>query len=46
MFQIFENIYKNYTNCKFSVVPLNDEKNLPVIVVNSASDTYINQRNN
>ena len=45
MFQIFENIYKKYGNCKFSVVPLNNDKNLPDIIVNSASEAYINQKN-
>ena len=45
MFQEFENIYKNYTKCNFLVVDMNDETELSEIVVNAATNTYINQRN-
>ena len=45
MFQEFENIYKNYTKCNFLVVDMNNENELSDIVVNAATNTYINQRN-
>ena len=45
MFQEFENIYKKYTKCNFLVVDMNNETELSEIVVNAATNTYINQRN-
>ena len=45
MFNIFSNIYKNYINCEFKVVPMNSEKSLDDFVVNSAVDVYVSQRN-
>ena len=45
MFQEFEKIYKNYTECNFLVVNMNNESELSEIVVNAATNTYINQRN-
>ena len=45
MFNIFSDIYKNYINCEFKVVPMNSEKSLDDFVVNSAVDVYVSQRN-
>ena len=44
MFKIFENIYKNYTKCNFTVVNMNNIADLSEIVVNASTNTYINQR--
>ena len=45
MFNIFSDIYKNYSNCEFKVVPMNSEQSLDDNVVNSAVDVYVSQRN-
>ena len=45
MFNIFSDIYKNYSNCEFKVVPMNSEQSLDDFVVNSAVDVYVSQRN-
>ena len=45
MFEIFKNIYKNYTKCKFNIVPLESDNNLSNIVVDSSVDVYVSQRN-
>ena len=44
MFEIFKNIYKNYNNIKYEVVPLESEKNLSNIIASSSIDIYIKQR--
>ena len=44
MFQIFSNIYKNYSNYNFMVVNMNDDKELPEIIINASIKTYIEQR--
>ena len=44
MFQIFENIYKDYSNCKVKVIPLESAKYLSDTVVDSAADIYVSQR--
>ena len=45
MFEEFKKIYNNFNNCEFRVVPLNSERSLSNIVVDSAADVYVNQRN-
>ena len=45
MFEIMKNIYNNYKNYEFQIVPMNSEESLSNIVVNSAAEVYINQRN-
>ena len=42
MFNIFGDIYKNYSNCEFKIV---SGQNLDDIVVNSAVEVYVSQRN-
>ena len=46
MFQIFSDIYKNYTTCNFMVVNMDRDSELPEIIINASSKTYIEQRNN
>ena len=45
MFSIFESIYNKYNKCQFRVVSMSSPQDLSDIVVNSAADVYINQRN-
>ena len=45
MFNIFNDIYKNYTNCEFKIVSMNSAESLDDIVVNSAVEVYVSQRN-
>ena len=45
MYSTFQDIYNNYENCEFRIVSLNSEQSLSNIVVNSAADIYISQRN-
>ena len=45
MFEEFEKIYNNFDECEFRVVPLNSEQSLSNIVVDSAAEVYVNQRN-
>ena len=41
MFNIFNDIYKNYTNCEFKIVYMNSAESLDDIVVNSAVEVYV-----
>ena len=41
MFQIFENIYYNYKNVDFQIIPLTDPEDLPNIIASSAVGVYI-----
>jgi hypothetical protein len=41
MFQIFENIYNNYQNVDFQIIPLTDPEDLPNIIASSAVGVYI-----
>ena len=45
MFDMFKNIYNNYPNCEFKIVPMNSGQSLDNIVVNSAVEVYVSQRN-
>ena len=45
MYSTFENIYNNYENCEFRIVSMNSGQNLSDIVVNSAAEVYVFQRN-
>ena len=45
MFGILKDIYNNYKNCKFEVVPLQSEKDLPNIIAESSNNIYMIQRN-
>ena len=45
MYTTFNNIYNNYDECEFRIIPLNAQQNLSDIVVDSAAEIYINQRN-
>ena len=45
MYSTFENIYNNYEKCEFRIVSMNSGQNLSDIVVNSAAEVYIFQRN-
>ena len=45
MFEIFGNIYKNYPNCEYHIIPMNSAENLSNIVVNSAIEVYTFHRN-
>ena len=44
MFNIFNDIYKNYNKCEFKVVPMSSG-GLTNVVVNSAAEVYVSQRN-
>ena len=44
MFNIFSDIYKNYNKCEFQVVPMSSG-GLTNVVVNSAAEVYVSQRN-
>ena len=41
MFQIFGNIYNNYQNVDFKIIPLTDPEDLPNIIASSAVGVYI-----
>ena len=45
MFGIFNNIYDNYNNCKFRVVPLQSDNIFADVVVNNSVEIYVSQRN-
>ena len=45
MFNVFQNIYNNYNNCQFRVVPMKSAESLSDNVVDSAAEIYVNQRN-
>ena len=45
MYKIFENIYLNYDKCEFRIVSMNSQQSLSNIVIDSAAEIYINQRN-
>ena len=45
MYSKFQNIYNNYQSCEFRIIPLNSEESLSNIVVDSAVNVYIFQRN-
>ena len=45
MFNMFGNIYNNYPNCEFKIVPMNSGQSLDNIIVNSAVEVYVSQRN-
>ena len=45
MYSTFENIYNNYEKCEFRIASMNSGQNLSDIVVNSAAEVYVFQRN-
>ena len=46
MFTIFENIYSNYKNVDFQIVPLTAPEDLPNIIASSAVGVYIFKKSN
>ena len=44
MFEVFENVYKNYTQNQFEIVPLDLIDDFSNVVVNSAIKVYREQR--
>ena len=45
MYNIFNDIYKSNTNCEFKIVSMSSGESLSDIVVNSAAEVYVSQRN-
>ena len=45
MYNIFNDIYKSKTNCEFKIVSMSSGESLSDIVVNSAAEVYVSQRN-
>ena len=45
MFKIFKDIYSQYKNCQYDIIPMNSAENLSNVVVDSAAEIYISQRN-
>jgi len=46
MFNVFEEIYNNYTKCQFKKVSMNSASSFSEVVVENAITIYKNQRNN
>ena len=44
MFNVFENVYKNYKELKFQIVPMDSANSFANVVVEAAIDVYENQR--
>ena len=45
MFKIFENIYNNYENTQFQIIPMKSSESLSNAVVVSSVENYTSQRN-
>ena len=44
MFKIFENIYNNYENIQFQIIPMKSSESLSNVVVVSSVEIYTSQR--